>query len=303
MEIERDDFAGGDDSRLLQSALGDEAPVEEQASEAPVEETKPEAPPRDEHGRFAPKAQEESAEQAPVEAAPPQTQEQQQRDPGVPRFRVKEEADKRRSAEERADRLEQMLMQMLQAQRAPQQPPQQPQEPPDIFTDPDAWYRYKANQELSPVLQQIQAARLEDARAVASVIHGEETVKAAEQAFNELAQRGGIDPAEYQRIQTSANPFRAAVEWHQRQAVLREVGSDPKAYRQRVIEDALKDPEVIAKVIETYRNGGAAPAAKPNNLTRLPPSLTRASGSSAQGDADQFDDSDRGLLRSALSGR
>lgn len=245
---------------LFESVVSGTASAEEQVSD-PVAETQPEAQPRDESGKFATKAQSEP------EAQPTAETQSQEREPAIPPHRLREEAEARRAEKERADRLEQMLTQMLQTQRAPtQQAPQQPQEPPDIFTDPEAWFKHKRDQEIAPMLQQIQAARLDDARAVAAVVHGDETVKAAEQAFNELAKRGAVDPAEYQRIQSSPNPYRAAVEWHKRHSVLSEIGDDPSAYREKI----------KAEILAELNAGQQTQQQPPANVVKIPSSLNRA---------------------------
>ncbi len=237
---------------LFDSVVSGNASAEDQASES-VAETPLAAQPRGESGKFASPETTEAAETSSPE-----------REPAIPPHRLREEAEARRAEKDRADRLEQMLTQVLQ-QRAPQQA-QQPQEPPDIFTDPEAWFKHKRDQEIAPVLQQLQAARLDDARAVASVVHGDETVKAAEQAFNELAKRGGVDPAEYQRIQSSPNPYRAAVEWHKRNSILSEIGTDPTAYREKI------KAEILAEL------NASAPAQQqsPANVVKIPASLNRA---------------------------
>ncbi len=255
---------GNDDAALFTSVVSGNASAEEQVSE-PVAEPQQEAQPRDESGKFATKAQSEP------EAQPAAAAQSQEREPAIPPHRLREEAEARRAEKERADRLESEVAQMRQfllQQRAPtQQAPQQPQEPPDIFTDPEAWFKHKRDQEIAPVLQQIQAARLEDARAVASVVFGDETVKAAEQAFNELAKRGGVDPVEYERIKSSANPFRAAVEWHKRNSILSEIGNDPTAYREKI------KAEILAEL-----NAGATAQQQqtPANVVKIPASLNRA---------------------------
>jgi len=272
---------GNDDAALFESVVSGDASVETQVSE-PVAETPPAAQPRDESGKFA------SPETA--EAAETQSQE---REPAIPPHRLREEAEARRAEKERADRLEQMLSQVLQQRPPTQQAPQQPQEPPDIFTDPEAWFKHKRDQEIAPVLQQIQAARLDDARAVASVVHGDETVKAAEQAFNELAKRGAVDPAEYQRIQSSPNPYRAAVEWHKRQSFLSEVGSDPSAYRERI----------KAEILAELNAGQQTQQQTPVNVVKIPSSLNRATSAAPANQGGGQVLSDAALFNSVTSRR
>lgn len=296
---ERDDVAG-DDAALFDdvvSASSQEPVTETPEPVAPAKENASEAPARDDSGRFA-KA--ETHEQATSEQ--PETIER--REPSIPSHRLKEEADARRAEKERADRLEALLMQTLQQRNAPPQQPEQPAETPEIWTDPDAWYRAKAQAEFSPVLQQMQSAMLVIARDSAVAVHGAETVDAAEKAFNELASRNAVDPADFNRIVNSPNRYRAAVEWHQRQNVLKEVGSDPKAYRERVLSEAMNDPEFVAKVIAAQRAApGQGTTAAPSNITRLPPSLNKATTAARTHAAAQGDVSDQELFAQTVRGR
>lgn len=278
-------MADMDDAALFESVVSGAA-SEEQASE-PAAEAAPEAQPRDESGKFAPKAKGEPAAQPEAQS--------QEREPAIPPHRLREEAEARRAEKERADRLEMEVAQMrqfLMQQRAHQPQAQQPQEPPDIFTDPEAWFQYKRDQEIAPVIQQIQAARLEDARAVASVVYGDDTVKAAEQAFNELAKRGGVDPVEYQRIQSSPNPFRAAVEWHKRNSILSEIGNDPSAYRERI------KAEILAEL-----GGAQSQQQPPANVVKIPPSLNRATSAAPANQGAEQVLSDADLFKQVTSRR
>ena len=276
---------GNDDAALFESVVSGGVTSDAQVSE-PVVETQPDPQPRDDSGKFATKAPEPETQEAPVET------QSQEREPAIPPHRLREEAEARRAEKERADRLEQMLTQVLQ-QRAPTQQAPQPVEPPDIFTDPEAWFKHKRDQEISPVLQQIQAARLEDAKAVASVVYGDETVKAAEQAFNELAKRGGVDPAEYQRIQSSANPYRAAVEWHKRNSILSEIGTDPTAYREKI----------KAEILAELNAGQTTQQQPPANVVKIPASLNRATSAAPANQGGGQVLGDRELFNSVTSRR
>src|SRR5690606_4437628 len=89
--------------------------------------------PRDEQGRFAPKAQEEPVQQ-PVNPEPEQ-QPTEPKQPGIPPYRLKEEADARRAAEERASRIEREMAELRQQitqstkKAEPEQPAPEPWDP------------------------------------------------------------------------------------------------------------------------------------------------------------------------------
>lgn len=121
-------------------------------SEQPEVAEQPQGQPRDEHGRFAPKGDDEpeQAQPEPVESVPP-TQEER-----VPFAALKDERSKRQQLEQRLAEYEQYFAQAQQQQV-------QPQPEPDMFADPDGFKAHLANQlrqelmqELQPQLQQAQ---------------------------------------------------------------------------------------------------------------------------------------------------
>lgn len=185
----------------------------------------------------APQPEPEAVEQ--VQEQPPQVVEPPQQDHRVPLRELLDEREKRQAFEREVAALRKQVEGLQ---------PKQPEDPPDMYVDNDAWFGHKAD----PLVKQLmseRAARFELARDVAAARYGDETVKAAEQAFDELAAKNAIDPTDYNRIKASANPFRAAVEWHKRQSILKEIGDDPSAYQERL----LSDPAFLAKATERAR--------------------------------------------------
>jgi hypothetical protein len=83
------------------------------------------------------------------------------------------------------------------------------------------------------------------------------------------------------------------VNWYKREQTLKEVGSDPNAYVQKKLEEALNDPQFLAKALEKAR--GAA-SAQPTQV-KLPPSLNKAASARTDGDNDT---SDQGMYRHAI---
>jgi len=134
-------------------------------------------------------------------------------------------AETRRSVDELRN-----LVQALQRQPQPQAPqqPQPPQEAPNLWDDPDKYVEHRLQEALAPVQQ----AMLANARMAAEAYHKPETVKEAEAAFNAAAASGQMDPELHRRINSSPNPFHAAVQWHQqiqRQQAFSRFGDDPEA--------------------------------------------------------------------------
>lgn len=280
-----------DDKELFDSALTDETPE----IEAPqVEAPEPEAPPRDEHGRFAPKAKEvEPKEEEAPQPEVKQPEVEQPKSEGIPPWRLKEEADARRAAEERARQYERDLEAMRQqiAQN------KQPEKVPDIFEDPNAFVDYGVRSAVDPVKQEITQLREFYSRREAEREFGADKVKAAYDAIGQgLQSRDPESIAIYQRAMQSLDPYGEIVRWHQKTTVFSQIGSDPNAWLEKQLEERLKDPAYQAKLMERIR-GNVQPAQRP--ITQLPPSLNKAT-SAASNEDDGEDNSDAGLLKSAL---
>lgn len=194
--------------------------------------------PRDEFGRFAPK--EEGEEPAPEkelaaepEAESPPEENNQEPDRRVPLSELQKERQKRQEYEHQLQQLSaeraqyQAYLQQLQQQ-------QQPQENPDIFDDPDRF----VEQKLSPIEQKMENARLDMSEDRARERFGDDTVNEAMQA----AQRMGVLNSFVQ----SRHPYGELVQWFQRENTLKEVGTDPKAYREKLAKEIRE--EVLAEL-------------------------------------------------------
>lgn len=150
----------------------------------------------------------------------------------------------------------------LQAMLQPRQAQPEPAPQPEIWDDPNAFVRSQAMEMVSPLQQQMLAM----AREVAEVRYQPDVVKAAEEAFNRAAASGQIDPEIHRRINSSPNPYAAAVQWHQQTTAMSEIGSDPVAYKAKLAE------EIRAQVMAELQ-AGTAPAGQsaapvlPSNFT------------------------------------
>jgi hypothetical protein len=186
----------------------------------------------------------------------------------IPAWRLREEAERRRVAEERLTELEKSV-------------PAPPAPGPAGTEEASA-------AAVAPLFRQVQQQLMFNARLAATSAYGTEKIDAAEQAFLGAFNAGRLDPHEAQRVLDSPNRWVAAVEWFDRQAVLAEVGTDPAAYRQRVLDDALKDPSFLQKAVETARAqaspGAFAPPPPRQAAAGGLPSLTRATAAAADGE-------------------
>jgi hypothetical protein len=271
-----------------------ETPVEtvtEQPKE--TEQPKTDEQPRDETGKFA--AKEAKPDNPIVEGEPkPDTvkaetgKEADDKDGQVPSWRLREVADARRSAETERDTLRSQLAQLNGRLQSLERPKEQPkQDDIDPLLDPQGF----AKRIETSFETRMQEERLNNNLALAHVRHGDKF----EKAYNALlatAQAGNrqIVP----QLTSQANPGEAIVRWYSDQETLKEVGSDPAKYKQTLLDEALKNPEFLAKAIEAAKVSAGQP--KTNTITRLPPSLSRTTGSSATDDLGDGEISVEALL-------
>lgn len=253
--------------------------------------------PRDERGRFAPKTVAEQEAETAAQAQPEAPITEQPKDThGIPPWRLKEEADARRAAEERASNHERELADMRRQLQAIQKQSEPKVPAPDLYENPDGFVDHRTNQAIEPIKSEISQLREYYSQRDAVREHGAEKVKAAYGALEQGLK--AHDPeviAVYQRAMSSIDPYGDIMKWHKKQTIFSTIGDDPEAFVERQIEERLKDPTYQARVLERIR--GAAQA-RPSTVTPLPPSLNRATSAAAlSGDEDE---SDEGLLQSAL---
>jgi hypothetical protein len=272
------------DEDIFASAMNDTpAPAEGQIENTPVEateapqEAKPERA-RDEAGRFAPRTPEaampvvqETAQQPTVETPAPEGKP----DVHVPSWRLAEEAQRRREAEQQLQEMRAEMRAIQQQQLMLQQrvaPQQAPQEPIDPFADPNG-FAQSIQQGFEGRLKEIQ---LQHSLQFARHAH-KETFDRAYEEFVDYAHKTR-DQATYQRVMSSADPGEALVQWHKERQLHQELGgSDLNSFLAKRQEEWLKDPSVQAKVIEAFKAGQQS---QPGNITNLPPSLSKVASAS-----------------------
>lgn len=145
----------------------------------------------------------------------------------------------------------------------PQPSQAEPEQAPDIWTDPDAYLQRGVQQAVSPVMGQLKAMQ----RGMAELQFKPEVVAEAEKAFNTAANAEQLSKEFIQQINGSANPWAAAVQWHQQQTAMAEIGSDPAAWKAQQRE-ALK-AEIMAELQQGQQSGAqrAAPVMPGNFAT------------------------------------
>lgn len=298
-EVENEVLSEGTDNDVFNEASND-VPAKTPESEAVVE--KPSEPdagrPRDERGKFVAKPKEEQAETEQPEVKPVETPEAKG---GIPSGRLKEEADKRRAAEAERDDLKNriaMLERAMLAQPAPQaQQKPQPQQPerkrPDPLLDPEGAEAFD-----NETRAHENAVRDFNYSCKFARFTHKETF---DEAFKAVTQRiNSGDQALAALVRNSADPGETIVNWYQQGKVFSEIGPDPVAYKTKLKEELLKDPEFIKAAIEAARTQAAGGNGnRPNTVTKLPPSLQTVSGGSAKNNGGD-DNSDAAVFHNAF---
>lgn len=268
-----------DGQEIFNEAISDK-PIETETREAPAqtEEAKSESRERDDKGRFvakkddggdeSPPAAEATVEAPKVEEKP---QKEEKPDHRIPLVELLNEREKRQRAEQERAQYEQQLWQLQQQV----QQLQQPKEPIDIFADPQA-YQTHVEQTMGEKMRSLEA---NFSLRLAHYKHGDMFME----AFNEVMSRPLNDPMRQQVI-NSSDPGETLVGLFQKDKLMKEVGPDPMAYVNKKLEEALENPEFLARALEKAK--GVA-RTQPTQKIELPPSLNKvASAGKADGDSD-----------------
>lgn len=286
-----------DDNAIFENAVGVEkvevqTPAPEQAAqaEAPSEQGQV----RDDKGRFA-KA--EQPEEQPQEVQAEVHSEDKDHEGKIPSYRLREQTEAKRAAEERAALLEKSLMetqmqlrQLAQMQQQTFQPQAKPQEqPPEFWENPDAYLQHHISPIKSEFEKQIREFKLSYSKESAIARYGEDAVREADKAIQERVNAG--DRVDAERILNSHNPFAALVEWHKKEQAIAKVGPDPEAWFKSEFEKRLNDPAEQAEILKRIQ-ATAQGATRSAPVTQIPPSLSKVGGGASQpmsaSDADIF---------------
>jgi hypothetical protein len=252
-----------------------------------------------------PKEQEQAAQQPPEGektpeaaqgAAQPTDQQPTPQPHVVPLSELLSTRERAQTAERERDELRRALETIQRHQQAAQA---RPAEPPDMFADPQAF-----TQHLQHTFQEgMRQVALDFDLRLAETKHGETFQKAWEAFLGAVGT--GQNPQLYHQVMTARSPGEEIVSWFRRDQVLREVGNDPAAYRQKLADELLNDQGFVAKAIERVRaqaNGGQPQGQSSQNVTRLP-SLSRQTAAAPARTADDGDDSDDAVWEATRDAR
>jgi hypothetical protein len=169
---------------------------------------------------------------------------------------------------ERDERLN--VQRQLEAYRAREKPTPRP----DPFLDPQGFVDAQLRAQMDPVLRQLSVAIAHNNKTTAASVHGGELTERAQAEFDKALP--GLDPVERNRVMGSPNPFLAAVDWLKQKELLAEIGGDAKAYRERILSEALSDPEFLGRASEAARSfaaGNLRPLSRASTKPQALPSL------------------------------
>ena len=249
------------DHELFREAL--DAPTLKDFENPKFEQMTPAAPPekpaedktqpRGEDGRFQ-------------KNEPPPQEDQEGR---IPPHRLREESEARRRAEQELSELRAKVAAYEVNRQQPQQP-QQPQKPPDIFDNPSAF----VEQTMLPYLQQMEARhRFDLEQQSARNAQQHYGVEAVDQAYNGLllALRNGDASAlgAYQNAMGSYDPFGIITKWHVDRQTLNTIGGDLDAYKQSVLENAMKDPNFQQRFLQSMRGQSLPQVNRPVTMQQI----------------------------------
>lgn len=222
-------------------------------------------------------------------------------DAPVPAGRLREESDARRRAERERDDL---LRQLAARQPPPtQQPP--PPKAPDVFENPSGFVQNEVRPYLEQMAAQMRMQTEAFSEQFATSAYGREKVNAAKQALAEGMRNG--DPnikAVWDQAMDSQHPYDLITRWHLNNETMREVGGDLSAYKQRILEEAMRNPDHQRQVIEAHRNGGNVQhVARPVTSSPVPKIPSLGNVGAGGGETDLQEPSDEQLFRAVTTAR
>jgi hypothetical protein len=160
------------------------------------------------------------------------------------------------------------VQRQLEAFEAKKEQPSQPLPPPNVLEDP---YGYQAHQQTA-MQQSLFNERLNMSEAIVRSQHDSAEIDAALDAFKEAVRQ---NPALGAQLSRESHPYGWAYQEGKRLQALKEIGTDPAAYRAKV------EAEILARV-EAERAAASPPATRSSVPPNLPPSLGKVANAGAR---------------------
>lgn len=270
------------DSELFEEASAKEVPLVKEPPTGEKEPEQPETPSeekagklagraRDEKGRLLPKTEaEEPSEPEIARMAETAISEPEKETHRVPLTELLNERERRQNEQRQREALQQQLWQLQQQL----QEKQTPQEKVDMFADPETWEQTltQRNEQWRKQVMGEMSLRLASAKYP-------DVFQEAYSAMQQRLQSGDI--ALQQAFIASPDPGEMMVNWYKRERTIETVGQDPEAFLAKALDAALENPEFLARAVEKARGTASTNPTK----VKLPPSLSKATASSASGES------------------
>ena len=238
----------------------------------------------------------------PIEPERPAPPEQPPPEPAIPPGRLREETEARRTAERERDEYRRRIDELYARQNPP--PKTEPPKRSDMFEAPSAFVQEEVKPMLDPVQARVNEITEHYSLQHALTRHGDEKVRAARTALESaMGSRDSEAWSVYNRAMSSIDPYGVIMNWHSSKEVLSTVGTDLGAFRQKILDEALKDPEYQKRVFDAAR-GTAASNGNSINRPVVPkiPSIGKV-GAAAPSSDDDANLSDEELFHSATRRR
>lgn len=206
--------------------------------------------------------------------------------PQVPSWRVREINEEKRALAMENERLKaEMANWRRPAEPKPEVKAAEKPVRPDPLLDPDGY--------AAAIRQELRDEALNDRREESLIKAREANQPEFDEAY--AAAQKAVDPALKARMQSSRDPGKTLLEWHRENKTEAEIGTDLTAYKQRLRDEALKDPEFRKTAMEAWK-AEAQPQLNGRPRVDLPPSLNGASRSNAALRASNDDLTDEQLF-------
>jgi hypothetical protein len=196
----------------------------------------------------------------------------------VPSWRLREEAEAKRLATERAAKAEQDLQTLIEAIQgdANRQQPKAQEGAPDFFENPQEAVRTIVLEAVKPLAEVYRQQSMALARMYAVQEHSSKALTEAENAFLKAMNDRQLDVMDYEAVVQSPNRYDAVVKWHKKQSALEKYGADPESYFEKTFAEKLKDKAFLEKALEAIRGVASGPSG--SSVVQLPPSLSQFTG-------------------------
>lgn len=291
---------------MTDTTQGQDAPVIEQQTDDSLFREALDTPTLEKFENPQLPAEKPAQQQTTQQQAPAKTETQQQTDAPVPAGRLREESEARRRAEREVADLRARLAAFEVQPRQQQQTP--PPKKTDVFDNPSEFVKQEVTPLLDQFRQEFQMTREAISADNAVRVYGEDNVSAARASLEQgMARHDPNAWATYNRAMSSHDPYGVITRWHMDREVLTQIGGDLESFKQRILDEAMKNPEFQKQVFAAAKGQAQANGSQVNRpavIQSQVPNLPSLSDIGAAGADEQMQEpSDEALFRAAVSAK